>query len=326
MRIAVTGSSGYVGTALLRRLAWADWVEAVLAVDVRPPAAAYPESVTFARHDVRESLGPLFTEFAPDAVVHLAFVLEPGRNRRAIRQVNLGGTVSALSATAASGARQFLYFGSTTVYGPHGENPEWLTEDSPPRPSPGFQYAVDKLAAEELIEEFARTNPSVGVGVLRGCPVMGPTADNFISRAFAKPVLIGMSGHDPPMQLLHEDDLTDLLERCLRERVTGLYNIAGDGVVRWSEMAAMLGRSVVTLPAPVLYAIATATWTLRIQSESPAAGLGFIQHRWTASTERIRRELGVTFAHTSADAWAAYARLLGARGDRAGRGAWARGR
>ncbi len=326
MRIAVTGSSGYVGTALVRRLAWADWVEAVLAVDVRPPRGAYPESVRHVAHDVRGALEPIFTEFAPDAVVHLAFVLEPGRDGRAIREVNLGGTESALAATAASGARYFLYFGSTTVYGPHADNPEWLTEDSPPRPSPGFQYAVDKLAAERLIDGFARTNPGVGVGLLRGCPVMGPTADNFISRAFAKPVLIGMSGHDPPMQLLHEEDLVNVLERCLRGRVTGLYNIAGDGVVRWSEMARMLGRSVITLPAPVLYALAAATWTLRIQSESPAAGLGFIQHRWTASTERIRRELGVSFAHTSADAWAAYARRIGPRGGRAGRGAWARGR
>ncbi len=316
MRVAITGSSGYVGTNLVRRLASADWVEAVLGVDVRPPSFDYPASATHVDHDVRRPLDKLFTDFAPDAVVHLAFVLEPGRNKAAIRQVDLAGTANALSATASSGAGYFLYFGSTTVYGPHPDNPDWLTEDSPARPLPGFQYAVDKLGAEGLILEFSGAHPETGVAVLRGCPVMGPTADNFVSRAFAKRVLVGMWGYDPPMQLLHETDLIDVLELSLRRRVTGTYNIAGDGVVHWSEMAQMLGRPVVTLPAPVLYAMAGATWTLRLQSEAPAAGLAFIKHRWTASTEKIKTELGVRFAHTSSDAWAAYAERLGRRSAR----------
>lgn len=325
MRIAVTGSSGYVGTSLLRRLAWADWVEAILAVDLLPPHCAYPDSVTFARHDVRDSLHQLFCEFEPDAVVHLAFVLEPGRDEKAIRDVNLGGTNNALAATAAAGAKHFLYFGSTTIYGPHADNPKWLTEDSPPRPLPGFQYAVDKLGSEELISKFASENPDIRVGILRGCPVMGPNARNFISRAFAKPLLIGLRGYDPPMQFLHEDDLVDLLEKGLRDRLSGIYNVAGEGVVRWSEMARMLGRSVVTLPASVLYAVASATWSLRLQSDAPAAGLAFIQHRWTASTEKIKRELGVSFSHTSSEAWSAYAQRVGRRSARAAWRAWACG-
>ena len=83
MRIAVTGSSGYVGTCLLGRLAGADWVEAILAVDLRPPPRDYPGSVTFARRDVRGDLGELLRGFEPDAVVHLAFVLElAGLDRR----------------------------------------------------------------------------------------------------------------------------------------------------------------------------------------------------------------------------------------------------
>ena len=317
MRIAVTGSSGYVGTCLLGRLAWADWVDAVLAVDVRPPPRDYPDSVTFERRDVRDGLGDLLCRFSPDAVVHLAFVLEPGRNEAAIRDVNLGGTASALGAAGAAGAGHFLYFGSTTVYGPHADNPEWLTEESPPRPVPGFQYGVDKLRAEEMIADFASSHPDMSVGVLRGCPVMGPNASNFISRAFAKPILVGMRGCDPPMQFLHEDDLVDLLEISLRTRLSGLFNVAGGGTVRWSEMADMLGRSVITLPAPVLHAAAGATWNLRLQSDAPAASLAFIRHRWTVSTEKIGREMGFSFPHSSRQAWAAYATRESSRTARA---------
>ena len=326
MRIAITGATGYVGSALIRRLISASWVESIAAVDMRPAKIHYPDTVRFIDHDVRESMDDLFAEFAPDAVVHLAWVMEPGRDEKAIRDINLGGTANALAATVAGNARYFLYFGSSTVYGPHPDNPEWLTEESTPRPSPGFQYAVDKLSAERLIEDFTASNPSVKVAILRGCPVMGPNADNFISRAFAKPVLIGMSGYDPPMQLLHEDDLVDLIELCLRERITGLYNVASEGVIRWSEMADILGRSVITLPAPILYALVNATWTLRLQSQSPSAGLGFIQHRWTASTDRIKRELGFSFSHTCEGAWSAYAQRFGPSGKRAARGAWASGR
>ncbi|MBM3948016.1 MAG: NAD-dependent epimerase/dehydratase family protein [SAR202 cluster bacterium] len=315
-RIAITGASGYVGSNLIRRLEREDWVKSILAIDIRslPQASAANSKVTFVHHDVLGPLNDLFKRHGTEAVVHLAFVLQPGHNEKAICRVNIEGTRGVLESAALAGVRQVVYLGSTTVYGAHPDNPPLLTEESPVRPVEGFQYGVDKARAETVIQEFSKRHPEIKVAILRGCPVLGPQVDNFISRAFSKPFLVALKGFDPPMQLLHEEDLSDLMTYCITRRISGLYNVAGDGVIRWSEMGRMLGRKLLHLPPAILYGVTGATWRLRLQSDSPPSGLAFIQYPWTASTEKIRRELGVRFRYSSRDAWMAFAqRLRGGR-------------
>ena len=128
-----------------------------------------------------------------------------------------------------------------------------------------------------------------------------------VLRAFLKPFLVKVRGADPPMQLIHEDDLIGCLERCILGDANGVYNLAGDGTVRWSEMAAMLGRRLVSLPAPLLYGATEAAWRLRLQRDSPASGLNFIRYPWTASTDKIKAELGVELRYSSREAWAEFA-------------------
>jgi UDP-glucose 4-epimerase len=94
----------------------------------------------------------------------------------------------------------------------------------------------------------------------------------------------------------------------MADRPAGTYNLAGDGTVCWSEMAALLGRRLLTMPAPVLYPLAALGWHLRLQSESPARGIDFIRYRWTADTQKAKRELGVKFRYTSRQALEAFAR------------------
>ncbi|MDA1188424.1 MAG: NAD-dependent epimerase/dehydratase family protein [Chloroflexi bacterium] len=305
--IAVTGASGYIGTGLIRRLEREDWIKNILAIDIRPLSTPPSPKVTYVKRSVTSPMSDLFEEHRIDVVVHLAFVLEPGHNEEAIRKVNVEGTRQVLKSAATANIRQLIYFGSTTVYGAHPDNPPNLTEEAPVRPVEGFQYGRDKALTEKVFREFAEGHPEIKAVILRGCPVLGPSADNFISRAFSKPILVALKGFDPPMQLLHEEDLDEVMVHCIRHNVAGLYNVAGDGVVRWSEMGRILNRKVLKLPPALLYGITEATWRLRLQSESPAAGLAFIQYPWTASTEKIRKDLGIKFKHTSRDAWLAFA-------------------
>ena len=121
------------------------------------------------------------------------------------------------------------------------------------RPVRGFQYAEDKAATELMLAAFAADNPDTSVTVLRGCPVMGPRSENFIIEALRKPMLVKVAGADPPMQLLHEDDLQEALELCLLEPVPGLYNVTGEGTVAFSEpsfRAASSTNSSSTSPRP----------------------------------------------------------------------------
>ena len=291
-RVAVTGAAGYIGGRLVQRLEQDDSVESVLALDVSPESTRYSDKVESIRQDITEPFSSLFSEHQIDAVVHLAYVLNPGHRRSAGRRVNVTGTEHVLDACASAEVSHVLYLSSTSVYGAHPDNPEFLTEDDPVRPIRGFQYSEDKAAAEAVLRAYAAAHPSVGITVLRSCPVMGPNADNFIANAFRKPVLPSVGAADPPMQLLHEDDLIDVLTRCLERRPVGTYNVAGEGTIRWSEMASIINTPLLRLPAFVLYPLTSVCWHLRLQSDSPAAGLNFVRYRWTRQRTEAQGRLG----------------------------------
>ena len=310
-RVAVTGASGYVGSRLVDSLEAEGEVEMVLAMDVRPPARSLGAKATFIQQDVSVPFPRTFASHEIDTVVHLAYVLRQGRNREANRRVNVGGTANLLDACGEAGVRKIVYLSSTSVYGAHPDNPAFLTEDSPARPARGFQYSEDKVRSEALVEAFAAERPDTVATILRCCPVMGPNADNFIARAFLKPFLVKVRGSDPGMQFIHEDDLIGCIMRCVLDDAPGLYNVAGEGAIRWSEMAAMLGRRMLSLPAWLLYPATDAAWKLRLQSDSPSIGLDFIRYAWAVSTEKIKRELGFEFRHSSREAWEAFARRQG---------------
>ena len=305
-RIAVTGASGYIGTVLIRRLAERDDVSDVLAIDVREPRQDLGTKVSFVRQDVSEPFPGLFAENEVDTVVHLAYLLRQGRNREANRRVNVGGTRNTIEACRESRVKRIVYLSSTSVYGAHADNPDVLTEDMPACPVSGLQYSEDKLASEILLNEFASESDRVSVCVLRCCPVMGRNADNFIAGAFDKPFLVAISGANPPMQLIHEDDAIRCMELAVFGYAEGLYNVGSASSIRWNEMAAAGGRRVVSLPSWLLSAATQITWTLRLQSDSPAVGLHMIRYPWFASTNKIEREMGFRPRYSSKEAWDAY--------------------
>lgn len=304
--IAVTGSSGYIGTVLIRRLVERDDVSSILAIDVREPRQDLGNKVTFVRQDVSEPFPGLFAEHEVDTVVHLAYVLRQGRDREANRRVNVGGTRNTIEACREGRVRRIVYLSSTSVYGAHADNPELLTEDMSARPVSGFQYSEDKLESERMLHEYASASDGVSVCVLRCCPVMGLNADNFIASAIEKPFLVAISGANPPMQLIHEDDAARCMELAVFGNAEGLYNVGSANAIMWDEMAAARGRRVVSLPSWLLSAATQITWTLRLQSDSPAVGLNMIRYPWFAGTDKIEREMGFRPRYSSREAWEAY--------------------
>ena len=306
-RIAITGASGYIARRLIRRLESNDGVDHILAVDRRLTNVGRLDKVEFEQLDIRAPFPRLFVDREIDAVVHLAYVLNPGHHGPYAHQVNVVGTQRVLEACANAGAAQVIYFSSTSVYGARADNPEFLTETDPVRPLRGFQYSEDKAEAEALLERYAKDCPSTAVAILRGCPVMGPNADNFIANAFQKPILPAIGRSDPSMQFLHEDDATEVMVQFLEQGRGGTYNVAADGTITWSEMADVMGRKLLRLPAPIWRGMTASAWYLRLQRESPPVGLNFIRHRWTANADKLKRELNMEFRYTSREAWTAFA-------------------
>ena len=123
LRVAVTGASGYVGSRLIERLERETWIEFVLTMDARPSAAAYGGKVAKVQQDITHPFPHLFAERRIDTVVHLAYVLNPGRRGNHAHRVNVSGAERVLEACEAAEVKHTLYLSSTSVYGAHPDNP-----------------------------------------------------------------------------------------------------------------------------------------------------------------------------------------------------------
>src|SRR5437764_3423316 len=98
MRVVVVGATGNVGTSLLQALANDDRVEAVLGVARRLPSISIPK-VEWTRADITTSdLTTLFR--GADAVVHLAWLIQPSRDLEHLRRVNVDGSARLFHAVA----------------------------------------------------------------------------------------------------------------------------------------------------------------------------------------------------------------------------------
>lgn len=308
-RIAVTGSAGFLGNATVAALCDRPEVELVAGIDVAPTEIRPRRTRRFisVRQDIRTSLLDVLRDLEIEAVVHLAFLLMPDRDESLATEINVNATGRLLEDCNATGVRHFVYLSSTTVYGAGPERNRPAVETDPVNPVRGFQYSEHKAAAERLILERAERTPNMSACILRGCVIMAAGAENFITQVFGRPVLPIPTGADPEMQFLHVDDYTAVVETALSERTSGIFNIAGNGTMRWRDLVRTAGARAMPLPAPVLKGLTGLTWRLRLQNYSKASGLNFIQYPWLASTEKARSELGWQPAHSSRDAVADWA-------------------
>lgn len=152
MRIVVTGSSGYVGAALIAH--WAGRSDlSVVGVDRKPPSGPTPQRFQFVQADLAKppAVWPASTFEHVDAVVHLA----AARGDWALSaddyfRDNVSATEGLLRAPWAATAQFWLFMSSVSVYGP---SVLALDESAPCLPI--GPYGETKLASENLFRAFA---------------------------------------------------------------------------------------------------------------------------------------------------------------------------
>jgi UDP-glucose 4-epimerase len=299
-RVLITGGAGYIGSALVADLLARDSIERVVSLDAaypmtcrRTPGQRAPGKLVTIKQDVREPLAAVIDEHSIDTVVHLAFLLQTHRDAPYARSINVGATERLLKACARTGVKRFIYLSSTTVYGARASNIRPFDESDETVPTPGFQYSQHKVEVERIISKFATDHPDVKITILRACPVMSPGASNFISGSLGMKFLPVPMGHDPDLQFIHLDDLLAAFVMVLRtENATGTFNIAGEGTIKWSDLARISGATRIPVPHAVLKLIINVSWVLRLQSMSPGPGLAMITHPWLASTDKALGTLG----------------------------------
>src|SRR5919112_6816384 len=102
MRVVITGASGNVGTSVLEALRDDDEVDSIVGIARRRPRLRVPK-VEWVEADVRDAdLTSIFD--GADAVVHLAWLIQPSRDEAELESVNVRGSRRGFAARARAGA------------------------------------------------------------------------------------------------------------------------------------------------------------------------------------------------------------------------------
>jgi UDP-glucose 4-epimerase len=293
--VAITGAGGYIGQRLILYLDSQQWCTRILGTDIVEPESK-SEKLTFLKKDIRDpSLIDFWKGQDVETLVHLAFILDPVRDRKQMYDVNVNGTLNVLKICEELNISHVIVASSATAYGAWPDNPEPLKEDDPIRLfPPSFDYAHHKGLNEQHFAAFIEKHPDVLFNIVRPCVVYGPNTQNYLSRYFAKmPFVALVDGNDPNMQFVHEDDVAQLFSLLIEKKVPGAFNVAGDGVIRGSEIGAMIGKRAMKVPRWFYYAALWTMWHLRLKAiETPPGILNYTAYPWVVDTTRAKELLG----------------------------------
>jgi nucleoside-diphosphate-sugar epimerase len=309
MRIVVLGASGNAGTAVLRALEPEPRVEEIVAVARRPPAAWPSAKTTWQALDI--AADPLVGLLrGADAVVHLAWLIQPARDQQRCHAVNVGGSERVLDAVASAGVPALVYASSVGAYS-RGPKDRLVDESWPTGGTPSSFYARHKAAVERLLDRFEAEHPEVRVVRLRPGLIFQRGAGSEIRRLFAGPFLPGalVSPRRIPVvprhprlrfQAVHADDVADAYRRAIVGDARGAFNIAADPILDGEQLGRLLDARAVPVPAPALRAAAATAFALRITPTPP----GWVDMALAVplmDTTRAREVLGWQPGHGAGD-------------------------
>jgi len=294
--VLVTGVSRHLGSRLAGVLAADPSIEHIVGVDTVAPRPEQRELLgrtEFVRADIRNPLiAKVIAQAGVDTVVHMNVVASPSGvgGRTAMKEINVIGTMQLLAACQKAPTMEKLVVKSTTaVYGSGPSDPAMFSEDQEPRVVPTTGYAKDAVEVEGYVRGFGRRRPDVAITVCRFTNFVGPTIDSPLTRYLSLPVVPTVLGHDPRLQLCHEDDGVEVLRRAALEDHPGTYNVGGEGVLLLSQALRRLGRPTLPVPSPAVSAVAR---VLRGVVDFSPEQRAFLEHGRGADTARLRREFG----------------------------------
>ena len=299
MRVVVVGATGNAGTSLLGALRDEPAVDSVVGVARRRPAIEFGKT-QWAQADIaHDDLVPLFRD--ADAVVHLAWLLQPTRDLETLWRVNVEGSTRLFAAVRAASVPALVYASSIGAYSP-GPKDRGVDESWPTGGIASNEYARQKAELERRLDAFERESP--GVRVVRLRPALtfkyesasqqrrlfaGPFVPSPLIRRRAVPAFPDIPGLR--IQAVHSYDLGDAYRRAIVRDVRGAFNVAAEPVVSMTDVAGLLGARAVRVPGRAVRAAASLSWRLHL-TPIPASWLDMALALPVMDTTRAREELG----------------------------------
>lgn len=293
MRILITGSSGYLGSKVVLLL-HKEQAE-IFGLDIKEPSNKECYSHFEKGSVTDEVLVRRFFEAAkPDVAVHLAFVVNPLHDESKEDEVALSGARNFLNGCDRHNVGQVVFVSSAAAYGAHSASDFPYTEDSAIRGNDTYAYSRLKAKTDKLASRYMAEHPGCKFVILRPCLFVGPNTNNSFFEVLKFPLLpqfYDVGGvRDPEFQFIHEDDMAACVVAAVAKDVRGIFNIAADGFLRYSELGKLSGKRGIALPAWILYTITNLLWKLRVVN-SPPGQLDFIRYPWIMDNSKMKKEL-----------------------------------
>jgi UDP-glucose 4-epimerase len=137
---------------------------------------------------------------------------------------------------------------------------------------------------------------------------LGPDLDTPLSRALRLPVVPEIFGFDPRLQFTHQDDVLGALCFTARHDVPGIFNVAGDGTVVWSDVCRIVGRRRVPI-TPVGTGVAAGLLRRLGIVDLPLEVLSLLRFGRGVDNHRFK-DAGYRYRYTSAGTVEDFARSL----------------
>ena len=310
MRIVITGATGNVGTSVIRALAADERVEEIVGIARRLPRRQAPRTRWVQADITTEPLEPLFE--GADAVIHLAWLIQPSRDERMLEAVNLYGSRRVFDAAAEAGAGALVHASSVGAYSP-GPKDRAVDESWPTGGIQPSFYSRHKAACERMLDELEQRAPELRVVRSRTALVFKREAAQEIRRLFAGPLLpspllrpwliaVLPVAERLVVQAVHGDDAGEAYRLMATDpSARGAYNIAAEPVLTPDELGRLLGAPPVKVPVKLLRVGAALTWRAHLQP-TPEGWLDMGLGVPVMDTRRAREELGWQPRHGAGDA------------------------
>lgn len=299
MRVVVFGATGNVGTSVVEALAERPEVDEIVGVARRTPQHAYAKTRFVAADVSSDDLVRLVS--GADAVVHLAWLIQPGRDQHLVQLVNKLGSLRVFNAVADAHVPALVYASSVGAYSP-GPKDRAVDETWPTGGIRTSFYSRHKAAVERMLDRLESEHPELRAVRMRPGLIFKAQAATEIRRLFIgrlPPMLVRRSlvpiVPDLPglrFQVVHSADVGDAYARAVvNPDARGAFNIAADPVIGVRELAEIFGAKPVRISARLARSVAAVAYRLHL-SPTEEGWLDMGLSVPLMDTGRARRDLG----------------------------------
>jgi dihydroflavonol-4-reductase len=305
-RVLVTGASGFLGSAVLRKVIDHGYAARALVRANSPRNNLAGLDCEIVAGDIRDSIAMAASLRDIRFLFHVAADYRLWtRDPDEIIRNNRDGTRLVMEAARDAGVERIVYTSSVAALKPRGNGSDADESDRANMNSAIGAYKKSKVAAERVVEEMigkglhtVLVSPSTPIGPRDIRPT--PTGRMIVEAAKGNMPAYVETG----LNLVHVDDVADAHMLALTKGRIGENYILGGHNVMLKEMLAEIARLMdrkpprLGLPRAPLYPLAYVTeWIARLTGKEPMLtvdALRMSKHRMFFSSAKAKRELGYT--------------------------------